>query len=152
GAARETACLDRSTGELLWRRPTARAVSVVTPLGLARIHADGAVAVHDFATGDITMNTHIAPRVGGPASGAVVNAPGLPRLLIVTESKRHLSAIDLSTGEVRWRRAARQGGSFRFRRAGRLLIVVAGDAALTALDVQTGEVVWRVRDRLRFVA
>ncbi len=150
GGARETACLDRATGTVLWREATARAVSIVTPAGLARIHADGQVAIHDFGTGEITQRTRVAPRVGGAPAGAVVNAPGLPRLLVVTEGERHLSAIDLASGELRWRHAARRAEGFRIRRAGKLLIVASGDPTLSALDATTGDVVWRVRDARRF--
>jgi outer membrane protein assembly factor BamB len=71
-------------------------------------------------------------------------------MLIVSEGARHLCAVDLHAGEVRWRFAARRGGVFRLRRAGKLLIVASGDPALTALDVRSGEVVWRFCDRLRF--
>src|SRR5690606_15565307 len=49
GAAAETFCLERTTGELVWRKSMPRAASVVTPAGIARIGADGAIALHDFA-------------------------------------------------------------------------------------------------------
>ncbi len=161
GAAAETFCLDRATGEVMWRVETERATSVVTPGGLARIHADGLLAVHDFGNGEVTLRTWLAPRTGGPPSGAVVHLQGLPRLLIVTEGERHLVAIDLTSGEPRWRHAwsgagARNGsaraphGVPRMKRAGKLLYFTSGDSALTALDVLTGAAVWRVRDRLRF--
>jgi outer membrane protein assembly factor BamB len=150
GGTSQTYCLARSTGEVLWRRPTERATSVVTPGGIARISPDGAVAIHDLGTGEITLRTWIAPRVGGPCAGAVVNAQGLPRLLIVTEGEKHLVAIDLLSGEVRWRHAWGRRGALRLKRAGKLLFVASGDSALTALDVVTGLPIWRVRDRLRF--
>ncbi|MCL2726472.1 MAG: PQQ-like beta-propeller repeat protein [Polyangiaceae bacterium] len=163
GAAFETFCLERSTGELLWRKTTPRAVSVVTPAGIARITADGAIALHDFNTGDVILRTWIAPRTSGPCAGAVVATAGLPRLLIVTEGDKHLVALDLTSGEARWRyawngRGAAAGATFsegivgalRLKRIGKLLYVASGDSALTAVDVQTGAVVWRVRDRLRF--
>jgi len=160
GAAAETFCLDRTTGQVLWREPTVRAASVITPGGLARIHADGLLAVHDFGTGEITLRTWLAPRTSGPASGAVVHVQGLPRLLIVTEGEHHLVAIDLTSGEPRWRQAwgsrSKNGGSPRvqgvprMKRGGKLLYFTSGDSALTALDVLTGAVVWRIRDRLRF--
>lgn len=152
GAALETFCLDRTTGELVWRKTTPRAVAVVTPAGIARIAPDGAIAVHDFATGDVTLRTWIAPRVSGPPTGAVVSTSGLPKILIVTEGDRHLVAIDLTSGEARWRYAWGRAGALRLKRVGKLLYVASGDSALTAVDVQTGAVVWRVRDRLRFCA
>jgi len=150
GASRETACVDRRTGDLLWRRPTQPAVSVVTPEGLARLFPDGSIALHDFGSGEVITATRVAPRVGGVVTGAVVSAPGLPRLLVVSEGKRRLSAVDLGTGEVRWRHTSHGGSIFRLRRAGKLLVVAAGDATLTALDIASGDVVWRTRDRLRF--
>jgi outer membrane protein assembly factor BamB len=160
GSSSETFCLDRATGHVLWREPTARAASVVTPGGLARIHADGLLAVHDFGTGEITLRTWLAPRTSGPASGAVVHVQGLPRLLIVTEGDHHLVAIDLTSGEPRWRQAwggtrrkngsPRAPGAPRMKRGGKLLYFTSGDSALTALDVLTGSIVWRIRDRLRF--
>lgn len=154
GAALETFCLDRSTGELLWRKTTSRAASVVTPAGLARIGNDGQIALHDWVSGEVSLRTWIAPRVSGPCAGAVVSTAGLPRLLIVTEGERHLVALDLTNGEARWRytwgRASGASAALRLKRAGKLLYVACGDSALTAVDVQTGGVVWRVRDRLRF--
>lgn len=155
GAAAETFCLERTTGEVLWRKSTPRAASVVTPAGIARIGGDGAIALHDFATGDVTLRAWIAPRASGPCAGAVVSSSGLPRLLIVTEGERHLVAIDLTSGEARWRylwSSSGRAATLRLKRVGKLLYVASGDSALTAVDVQTGAVVWRVRDRLRFVA
>jgi len=152
GGASETFCLERTSGELLWRKPTTRAASVVTPAGIARIAPDGAIALHDFGSGEVSLRTWIAPRVSGPCAGAVVSTPGLPKLLIVTEGDRHLVALDLTSGEARWRYAWGRAGALRLKRVGKLLYVASGDSALTAVDVQTGAVVWRARDRLRFCA
>jgi outer membrane protein assembly factor BamB len=150
GAATETYCLDRSTGGVIWRAPTERATSVVTPQGIARLHADGRLAIHDYGTGEVTLRARLSPRLGGPPAGTVVNLPGLPRLLVLTEGAHHLVALDLLTGEPRWRFAWGNRGSLRLRRAGRLLYFTSGDSALSALDVSNGAVVWRTRDRLRF--
>src|SRR5256885_1772547 len=150
GAARETACLDRRTGDFLWRRPTQAGVSVVTPVGLARLFADGSVALLDYASGETLLAAQLTPHAGGVVAGGVVSSPGLPRLLLVNEGRRHLSALDLQSAEVRWRYSARGASTFRLRRAGKLLIVVCGDATLTALAISSGEIVWRARDRLRF--
>jgi outer membrane protein assembly factor BamB len=146
GASRELHCLDRATGEVLWTRGVPRGASVPTPAGLARMHADGTIAVHDYGSGEITVTARLSPRAGGAAAGAVVHAPGLPKMIVAAEGERHLSAIDLVTGEVRWRHTLSRGGPCRVRRAGKLLTVAVGDAHLSALDVQTGEVVWRLCD------
>jgi len=150
GSAREMASLDPTTGEITWRIHSDRAATVPTPAGLARIHADGRLRLHDLKTGAVRSVTRLAPRAGGGAAGALVNTPGLPQLLLVAEGDRAVTAIDLITGDVRWRHKATRPATFRLRRAGRLVLMSGGDSALTALDVTTGEVVWRVRDRLPF--
>jgi outer membrane protein assembly factor BamB len=152
GSSREIACLDARTGEPLWRRPAPRGIGVMTPVGLARLMPDGSLCLHDVGSGEMLWSARLSPRVGTNASGAVVSAPGLPRMLIVSEGSRHLTAVDLDAGEVRWRFSARRGAVFRLRRAGKLLIVASGAPALTALDVQSGEIVWRLCDRLRFAS
>lgn len=152
GATRELSCLDRVTGQIVWQRAVPRGVTVVSPVGLARLTPDGNLDLLDLGTGDQLWSARLRPRVGATASGAVVNAPGLPRLLIVSEGARHLSAVDLQSGEVRWRHAARRAGTFLVRRAGKLVVVASGEPALTALDVLSGEVVWRLCDPLRFAS
>jgi hypothetical protein len=149
---RQTACLDRASGAVLWRKGLPRAVSVPTPLGLARLSHDGTVTLYDLERGETRFTLRLAPRTHGGAVGAVVNTPGLPRLLAIAESDRAITAIDLVSGDVRWRHTAPRSAAFKLRRAGRLLLVAGGDSALLALDATTGEVVWRVRDRLPFTA
>jgi outer membrane protein assembly factor BamB len=148
--AHETFCLDRASGEVHWRVPTRRSPCVPTPYGVARVHADGELLLLDLVTGEVRVRTKLRPRTSGPPCGAVVGAAGLPKLLVVTEGERHLVAVDLLTGEARWRASWGNGSIPRLRRLGKLLYATSGDTAVTAFDVQTGSVVWRVRDRLRF--
>lgn len=150
GAANEMWALDRASGRPIWRADVTRGTSVVTPGGIARVAPDGSLCVHDFGNGEVTLRARIAPRTGGPVAGAVVHLPGLPKLVIVTEGEHHLVAIDLTTGESRWRWSWGSRGVPRIKRAGRLVYFLCGDGALTALDVTSGAVVWRLRDRLRF--
>ena len=150
GAERETACVHTRSGQVIWRKPTQRAAAVVTPAGLVRLHPDGRTVLLDLDTGRSRFSSQIEPRAGGGATGAVVHTPGLPRLLILAEGDRRVTALDLGSGDVRWRYTRSHPSPFRFRRAGRLLLVVGSDPTLTALDVVTGEVVWRVRGRLPF--
>lgn len=152
GSAREMCWVDRSSGEIAWRRSVSRATTVLTPVGVARIDAEGELALHDLRTGDAAFRLRLVPRVGGATTGAVVASPGLPRMLIVSEGQRQLAGVDLEAGEVRFRYVARRAGAFRLRRAGKLVIVANGEQALTALDVVSGEVVWRYCDRLRFAS
>lgn len=150
GGTRELACIDRASGSIHWKNPIDKGVSVVTPGGIARLGPDGIVTVYELETGEVSMRVRLAARVGGMPAGAVVNAPGLPKLLVVSEGERHITAIDLVSGEVRWRHALGRGRFFKVRRAGKLLVVSSSEPTLTAVDAATGEMVWRVRDRLRF--
>lgn len=141
---REIACLDRLGGAVLWRRPAAPARSVPTPGGLARLHTNGRIEVLDYGTGEPTLTLALAPQRAGAPGGAVVNAPGLPKLLVIAEGERHLTALDLVSGELRWRHTRPRGGPCRLRRAGRLMLENAGDGTLSAIDIPTGELVWRL--------
>jgi len=150
GSQRETACLESTSGRVLWRAVGPRAASVATPLGIARLHPDGLIELLDLESGSARFTTRLRPRAASGAAGALVHAPGLPRLLVMAEGERSVTAIDLVSGDVRWRYTARRAAGFRLRRAGKLLLVAGGDSALVALDVVSGDVVWRVRDRLPF--
>lgn len=150
GSAREMACLDPKSGHVRWRFSTERAATVATPHGIARLSSDGRLRLHAIESGEVKFTTKLTPRSGGGAAGALVSSPGLPRLLLVAEGDRTITAVELQTGEVRWRHHANRPSHFRLKRAGRLVLVTGGDSALSALDVVTGETVWRVRDRLPF--
>lgn len=150
GSAAETFCLDRATGEVMWRVNTQRATSFVTPGGIARITGEGVFTLHDFGDGDITLRGKLLPRRGRTMAGLAVSGPGLPRLLLVSEGEHHLVALDLLSGEPRWRFNWGRGGHPRLRRAGKLVYIVTGGSSLSALDVTTGSIVWQRRDRLRF--
>jgi outer membrane protein assembly factor BamB len=150
GGAHETFCLDRTSGEVHWRVATRRASCVPTPHGIARLQNTGELTVLDLHTGETRARAKLRPRTAGPSAGAVVGAPGLPKLLVVTEGDRHLVAVDLLTGEARWRTPWGSGNVLRLKRLGKLLYYTSADTAISAIDVQTGAVVWRVRDRLRF--
>jgi outer membrane protein assembly factor BamB len=156
GSTRELACIDRASGHILWTRRTHRAASVMTPAGVARIGADGLLAVHDVATGDSIFRVQLRPCSGASTSGAVIATPGLPRMLLVGEGSRHLVAVDLASGEVRWRRAVKSRDAqsrqpVRLRPAGKLVVVASGEPVLAALDLLTGEVVWRTAGAGRYV-
>src|SRR5690606_34849366 len=105
---------------------------------------------HDLASGAVRFTTRLLPRAAGGACGAVVHAPGLPKLLVLAEGDRKITAIDLVSGDVRWRYSGRRPAAYRVRRAGKLLLVAGGDSTLSALDTSNGELVWRAHDRLPF--
>jgi outer membrane protein assembly factor BamB len=150
GAARETACLERHTGNVIWRHALPRAGTLVIPDGFVRLHPDGKISAHDIETGEQRFSARLTPRAAGGAAGAVVLAPGLPKIIAVAEGDRRITALDLASGEIRWRYTARRPSPFRVRRAGRLVLVCGGDTVMTALDVSTGDTIWRAADRLPF--
>ncbi len=150
GALREMACLERHTGDVLWRMPLPRAGTLAIPSGFVRLYPDGRLSVHDIENGQSRFSLRLVPRTAGGAAGAVVLASGLPKLIAVAEGDRRITAVDLVSGEVRWRYTARRPSPMRVRRAGRLILVGGGDSVLVALDVATGETIWRASDRLPF--
>jgi outer membrane protein assembly factor BamB len=150
GAAHETACLRRSNGEVVWRRPTHSAACVVSPAGLVRIEPDGLLSCHELGDGEVRFSLRLMPRSTRGAAGSVLHGPGLPDLLALIEGDRHVTAVDLVRGSVRWRHSMRRPASYRLRRAGRLLLIAGGDPLMVALDAVSGEAVWSLRARLPF--
>jgi outer membrane protein assembly factor BamB len=147
---REIACIERTTGQMLWSKRTHRGVSIPTPVGLVRLSPEGVLTMHDVADGERLYQLRLGPCSGARTSGAIVNAPGLPHLLLVGEGERQLSAVDLDSSEIRWRRAVRRDGALRLRRAGKLVIASSGEPELSAIDLLCGEVVWRLCEQGRF--
>ena len=147
--ARRIVALSRETGEVVWARRAPRAASMMVGTSLLRQTPDGAVEVWDIAEGEVLARTRVVPRAGGVPACSFAGGGDLPPMAILAEGQTRLVAIDLRTGELRWRFRAR-GGAFKLRRAGRILLVVCGDGAVHALDVASGEVVWRFSEPARF--
>lgn len=149
-SSRETACIDRANGKITWRVPSGPAACTVSPAGLIRFRADGHLSSVDLGTGETRFSLQLKPRTGGGAAGSVVYTDGLPKMLALTEGDSQISAVDLISGEVRWRHTASRPGSYRLRRVGKLLLVAGGNGTLFALDLITGDAVWRHVSRLPF--
>lgn len=152
GGRSETACLDRRSGEVIWKRDLSSAASVVTPSGLVRVEPDGRLSCLDLQSGEARFNLQVLPRRAGRVAGSVMHGPGMPKLLALCEGDRQVSGIDLVSGAVRWRYTARRPAPFSLRRAGRLLLAVGGDPLMVALDGVNGELVWSLRARLPFLS
>lgn len=142
GGLRETACLDRRSGEVVWKRQLRPAACVVTPSGLVRIEPDGRLSCHNLESGEVNFTCRVTPRSSGGTSGSVLYGGGLPKLLALAEGDRQVSGIDLTTGEVKWRYTGPRSAAFKLRRAGKLLIVAGGDNRIVGLDGTTGQMVW----------
>ncbi|MCB9667188.1 MAG: PQQ-binding-like beta-propeller repeat protein [Myxococcales bacterium] len=147
---RYTLALSREDGEILWAHPTSLTTAMMTGKTLVRLGINGEVELCEVEHGEVYARGYIAPRVGGPAYGMLAGGGTLPPVAILAEGQNRLVAIDLRTGEPRWRFVSPAGTMFQMSRLGRVLVVVCGDSAVHALDVGSGEVVWRFSQPGRF--
>ncbi len=145
-----TLALDRNDGDVLWSQPTARATTFLTGKTLLRLLPEGGAELCDLDEGQVYARTERSLRLHGSPFALCAGGGELPPVAIVCEAGKHLVALDLRTGEPRWRFRARSHGAPRLQRAGRVLLVACGDGSLDALDVASGEVAWRFSDRSRF--
>ncbi|MEM7136220.1 MAG: PQQ-binding-like beta-propeller repeat protein [Myxococcota bacterium] len=137
----------RDDGEILWARPGQAATTMMAGSVLIRLSADGEVELCNVEDGEAYASTHITPRIGGPPVGLMAGGGTIPPVAVVTEGSHRLVAIDVRTGEPRWRFASRTGGEFRMTKVGRVLLVTCGEEAIHAIDIATGEDVWRFSER-----
>jgi outer membrane protein assembly factor BamB len=146
--------VDVATGSVQWSRETDRSecrLQMAGRDGFVRSSQSGLVEMLDLQTGAVRWRSHLSPRSGGEPVLMVIEQGALPGMVIVAEEDRHLMALDLRTGEVRFRYSVSRGGRFALRRHGKLLYVVSGDTHVSAVDLEDGEVVWRFPGRTRFM-
>jgi outer membrane protein assembly factor BamB len=139
--------VSRDDGKVLWARPGQASTTLMSGSVLIRLSAEGEVELCNVEDGEPYCSTQISPRIGGPAIGLMAGGDKLPPIAILTEGAHRLVAIDVRTGEPRWRFASRSGGEFRMTKVGRVLLVTCGEEAIHALDIATGEDVWRFAER-----
>lgn len=141
---RRVMALDRDRGEVLWAHEAPAAGAFLAGQNVVRVRSDGVVEMREVHTGETVLRTKLSPRMNGAPLGLYAGGHGsIPPTAIVCEGRDRLAAIDLRTGELRWRFVSRGAGAFRLRREGRVLLVVGGDPTVHAIDVVTGEVCWR---------
>lgn len=137
---------DRETGDAVWQAPGRVALTLVSPLGVLTASETGEVIHRDLRSGDPLFTVRVDRKEGRAPSGWITDHPQVPPTALLCEGKGALTAIDLRTGELRWRFASGGPGALRVERAGRLVIVSGGDGAVSAIDVVTGRQVWRFAD------
>ena len=140
---RRVVALDRDRGEVLWQHEAPAAGAFLAGTNVVRVRSDGVVEMREVHTGEVVLRTKLSPRMSGAPLGLYAGQGSVPPTAIVCEGRDRLAAIDLRTGELRWRFVSRGAGAFRLRREGRVLLVVGGDPTVHAIDVVTGEVCWR---------
>jgi len=139
--------VSRDNGSVLWARPGQASTTLMAGSVLIRLSADGEVELCNVKDGEAYCSTHITPRIGGPPSGLMAGGGNVPPVAVITEGSHRLVAIDVRTGEPRWRFASRTGGEFRMTKVGRVLLVTCGEEAIHAIDIATGEDIWRFAER-----
>jgi outer membrane protein assembly factor BamB len=146
------AALQRQSGEIVWRRAglNRRALAMMTgETGLLIAGPEGDVSLVDVGTGKTLWSTRIPPAQGKPG-GIVAGGGRRPRYAVLTTGESGLTAVDLFTGEARWRFTTRRGLPSGFAKMGRLLAFTCRSNSVYCLDVDTGELVWRLSERARF--
>ena len=145
--------VDTETGAVLWRRETDRSEARTQMAGkdaAVRVAPSGTVEMVEMANGVLRWKTSLAARSGGSPVLLVVDHGPVPGVVIVAEEERRLVALDIRTGEPRWKHSVPRGGRFALRRHGRLLYVASNDSQLVAIDLEDGSLVWRFPERTRF--
>jgi outer membrane protein assembly factor BamB len=145
-----TLALARATGEVQWSLPSERASSWLVGKHLLRLMPEGGAELLDVDTGHTCARAESALRLHGSGFAMFAGGGELPPIAIVHEGNKRLIALDLRTGEPRWRFRGASAAALRVCRAGRVLLVSSGDGTIEALDVASGEVVWRYSTRGRF--
>jgi outer membrane protein assembly factor BamB len=141
--SQHTVALSRDLGEVLWARDGDGTTAMIAGTTLLRLANDGELELCDVSDGEPYAITRIAPRAGGIERGLLVGGQTLPPMAVLAEGTHRLVAIDLRTGEPRWRFASRAGGAFELKKVGRILLVSCGEGSIHALDLATGEDLWR---------
>lgn len=145
-----TLALARNSGEVLWSLASERASTWLAGKHLLRLLPEGGAELVDPDTGNAYARSESALRLHGSAFALFAGGGELPPIAILHEANKRLIALDLRTGEPRWRYRGSSQGALRVCRAGRVLLVSCGDGTIEALDVASGEVVWRYSGRGRF--
>ncbi|MBN2717350.1 MAG: PQQ-like beta-propeller repeat protein, partial [Deltaproteobacteria bacterium] len=140
-------------GTVLWRREIDRGdyrLQGAGRDGFVRVSQSGTVDMIDARTGVLKWRSNLAPRSGGAPVVLVEDGGPFPATIIVAEEDRNLVALDMRTGEIKWRFSVMRGGRFSLRKNGRLLYVSSGDTQFSAVDLEDGRLVWSFIDRIRF--
>jgi|GEM_PF-4911265 len=150
---KEIFSLERYSGDLLWRKKLEEqdAISFMTgQSGILRFEPGGKLRLIDIESGKTSWETRIIPPFG-PPSGIVAGGGRKPRFAILTSGESSIVAVDLCTGEAKWKYRTRRGSRFNFAKFGKFLFVVCGTNTFHCLDVDTGDLLWRYNARYKFM-
>jgi outer membrane protein assembly factor BamB len=145
-----TLALDRNNGQVLWSQPSAGATTMLAGRALLRVLPDGMLELHEVEDGSVYARTRLPPRSGGDGAALYAGGGSLPPMAIFGDSRQHVVAVDLRTGQPRWGFRTRGRGGLQLARSGRVLAVAASDGTIDGLDVASGELVWRFGQQTSF--
>ena len=118
GGAQETFCLDRTSGEVHWRVPTRARRRVPRRTASRASRATASSRVLDFFTGEVRARAKLRRRTSGPSRGRGRRRRRVcPSSSSSPRASSHLVAVDLLTGEARWRTPWGNGSVLRMKRA-----------------------------------
>jgi outer membrane protein assembly factor BamB len=149
-AQKLTLALSRVDGQVLWSQPSAGATTLMAGRTLVRVLPDGQVELHEIDTGACVGRAQITRRTGTGCLGLYAGGGDVPPVAILAEGQASVVAIDVRTGQPRWRRKLRGDSGVQLVRSGRVLVMTAGGGAIDAVDIASGEVVWRFSEPVRF--
>lgn len=149
--SRHTLAIARDSGEVLWARAADDALCSMAGAVLLRAMPDGELELCSVRDGEPFATAKLGARTQSPTT-LLVDGLGAPPTAVLTDGPDAIAAVDLRTGELRWRFAARHAGPLHVSRAGRLLLVASTDGVLHGVDAASGEEVWRYGTGSRFAS
>jgi outer membrane protein assembly factor BamB len=144
-----TLALDRDNGEILWARSGAQTQCLMSGTTLLRIDPTGVVELCSVQDGEPYAYSRIQAGKGAGVTGMYLGGGDIPPMAVLREAAGRVVALDLRTGQPRWKFASRGRASSRLVRAGRVVLATSGDGAINAIDAVSGEVVWRYAGQSR---
>ena len=147
-----TLALARSSGDVLWSLPSASSTTLMAGRVLLQLAPDGQLSLHEVSDGSSIAETQLAPRTGSAGPCLYAAGASLPPMAILSETRKHLVAIDLRTGQPRFRLRVHGESGAWLARSGRVMLVTSAEGTLDAIDLASGEVVWRFGEGARFCA
>jgi outer membrane protein assembly factor BamB len=151
GGCDNTVALARDDGRILWAREAKSHRLTLAGDLLLREGPEGAIDVCELEEGETVFE--LEGQGGDRATHRPIVAGGgaIPRVAILSEGLDRLSALDLRTGERRFRFATRTRKPVYAAARGRMLVLADEEGAVHGLDLATGDVVWRFTADTRFV-
>lgn len=151
GGCDNTVALARDDGRILWAREARGHRLTLAGDRLLREGEGGAIDVCDVEEGEPIFE--LEGHGGDRATQRPIVAGGgaIPMIAILSEGVDRLSALDLRTGERRFRFATRSKKPVYAAARGRMLVLADEEGAVHGLDLATGDVVWRFTADTRFV-